>query len=115
MPLNDVQFTPEEGLRQLAANHVEFVELFRHGSLVVEYYKPDRIDKQQPHERDEVYIITSGSGFFYYEGTRMSFKPGDLLFVPAGLEHRFEDFTEDFATWVLFYGPIGGESPTDLT
>lgn len=35
--------------------------------------------------------------------------PGDLLFVPAGVVHRFEEFTDDFATWVMFYGPEGGE------
>ncbi|MBN8822085.1 MULTISPECIES: cupin domain-containing protein [unclassified Spirosoma] len=102
-------FSPDDGVRQLKTVSTEFVELFRHGSLVVEYYKPDRIDKQQPHERDEVYVITTGSGTFLYAGTSMSVKPGDLLFVPAGVEHRFENFTDDFATWVLFYGPIGGE------
>ena len=103
-------FSPDDGVRQLKTVSTEFVELFRHGSLVVEYYKPDRIDKQQPHERDEVYVITTGSGTFLYDGTSMSVKPGDLLFVPAGVEHRFENFTDDFATWVLFYGPIGGEN-----
>ncbi len=35
---------------------------------------------------------------------------GDFLFVPAGVEHRFENFTSDFATWVFFYGPVGGEA-----
>lgn len=40
----------------------------------------------------------------------MAVKPGDLLFVPAGVEHRFGPFTDDFATWVLFYGPEGGEN-----
>jgi len=34
----------------------------------------------------------------------------DMLFVPAGLEHRFVDFTDDLAVWVVFYGPEGGES-----
>jgi len=33
-----------------------------------------------------------------------------LLFVPAGVEHRFEHFSEDFSTWVVFYGPRGGET-----
>jgi len=32
-----------------------------------------------------------------------------MLFVPAGVEHRFENFSDDFATWVIFYGPEGGE------
>ena len=36
---------------------------------------------------------------------------GEALFVPAGVEHRFEDFTDDFAAWVVFYGPEGGERP----
>jgi uncharacterized protein YjlB len=32
-----------------------------------------------------------------------------VLFVPAGTTHRFEDFSADFATWVVFWGPQGGE------
>jgi hypothetical protein len=37
-----------------------------------------------------------------------------LLYVQelgAGKPHRFEDFTDDFGTWVIFYGPEGGERP----
>jgi mannose-6-phosphate isomerase-like protein (cupin superfamily) len=37
------------------------------------------------------------------------FGPGDALFVPAGMKHRFENFSDDFATWIMFYGPEGGE------
>jgi len=37
------------------------------------------------------------------------FAPGDALFVPAGVEHRFTRFTPDFVTWVIFYGTKGGE------
>jgi hypothetical protein len=33
------------------------------------------------------------------------------MFVAAGTEHYFEDFTEDLAVWVVFYGPDGGEVP----
>jgi len=32
-----------------------------------------------------------------------------VIFVEAGVEHRFEDFTDDFETWVVFWGPQGGE------
>jgi hypothetical protein len=32
-------------------------------------------------------------------------------FSPAGVPHLFEDFTDDFGTWVIFYGPEGGERP----
>ncbi len=31
------------------------------------------------------------------------------LFVPAHATHRFEEFTDDFAAWVVFWGPQGGE------
>jgi hypothetical protein len=34
-----------------------------------------------------------------------------FLFVPAGQIHRFENFSSDFAVWVVFYGPEGGEPP----
>jgi uncharacterized protein YjlB len=34
---------------------------------------------------------------------------GDVLFVPARMEHRFEAMSGDFAVWVMFYGPAGGE------
>lgn len=39
----------------------------------------------------------------------MTLVRGDVLFAPAGIEHRFENFSDDFVTWVIFYGPVGGE------
>ena len=86
-----------------------FIELFKHGSLVVEYYKPDKVDNQQPHNRDEIYVIASGTGTFFNGTKRVKFKPGDFIFVAAGVDHRVEKFTKDLATWVFFYGPVGGE------
>jgi mannose-6-phosphate isomerase-like protein (cupin superfamily) len=86
-----------------------FVEAFSHGSLVVELYAPVGSDPQKPHDRDEVYIVVSGSGNFVVAGKHSKFQPGDALFVAAGVEHRFENFTADFTTWVIFYGPLGGE------
>ena len=29
-----------------------------------------------------------------------------MLYVGAHEEHRFVDFTPDFATWVIFYGAV---------
>jgi mannose-6-phosphate isomerase-like protein (cupin superfamily) len=64
-----------------------------------------------PHAQDEVYVIIRGRGVFLHDGKRDPFEAGDFLFVAAGTEHRFEDFTEDLAVWVVFYGPSGGEAP----
>lgn len=100
---------PKKASEQLEKTDQEFIKLFGHGSLEVEYYKPDKVDKQKPHDRDEIYVVISGSGFFVNGNDRHPFEAGQVLFVPAGVVHRFEDFSEDFTTWVFFYGPEGGE------
>lgn len=84
-------------------------ELFTHGTARILYYQPKGRDEQTPHDQDEVYVVARGEGWFVNGGRRHRFKPHDVLFVPAGVEHRFEDFTDDFGVWVLFYGPKGGE------
>jgi mannose-6-phosphate isomerase-like protein (cupin superfamily) len=104
------RLTPQQALATLqAVPGRTFVELFRHGSLVVEIYKPEGTDRQVPHSRDEVYMVLSGTGTFVRGEDRQPFEPGEVLFVPAGMEHRFEQFSADFVTWVFFYGPEGGE------
>lgn len=104
------QLRAAEALAQLeAAKAPRFIELFKHGTLVVEYYAPRGQDPQTPHSRDEVYVIASGRGVFWNGSGHAPFQPGDLLFVAAGVQHRFEQFSDDFGTWVLFYGPEGGE------
>lgn len=105
-----MKLNPQEAIDRLASENSPFLTLFEHGTLSVEIYKPEKVDHQQPHERDEVYVVISGTGEFLNNGKRTTFKPGDFLFVPAGVEHRFENFTDDFSTWVIFYGPNGGEA-----
>lgn len=85
------------------------VPIFSHGSLVVELYAPIGHDLQKPHIRDEVYFVTRGKGFFFDGEQRRAVEAGSFLFVAAGQVHRFEDFSSDFAVWVAFYGPEGGE------
>lgn len=106
--MND-RMTVAGAKRKLQDASAEFVELFRHGTLSVEFYVPNKIDKQKPHTRDEVYVVVRGSGTFVCGDSKQPFEPGEVLFAPTGVVHRFEDFTEDFATWVFFYGPEGGE------
>ena len=83
--------------------------LLEHGTLELGFYTPAGVDPQQPHLQDEIYVIQSGSGYFVLDHERRPFETGEALFVPAGVEHRFEDFSDDFAAWVVFYGPPGGE------
>ena len=105
--------TVAEAIAQLPGPKGErFVELFRHGSLSVELYAPRGVDPQGPHTRDEVYAVVRGNGWFRNGDDRHRFGPGDVLFVPAGVVHRFEEFTDDMMVWVFFYGPEGGEAET---
>lgn len=84
--------------------------IFGHGSLELRWYAPRGEDPQGPHEQDEVYVVVTGSGWFRRGAERLSFGPGDAIFVPAHVPHRFEDFSPDLGVWVMFYGPGGGEA-----
>lgn len=100
--------------------------LLAHGTMELRWFAPKQGDPQTPHDRDELYIVVSGTGVFRrgveslpFDDTSLPmlgedcvrFGPGDALFVPAGTIHRFENVSDDFATWVIFYGPEGGERP----
>ena len=101
----------KEALASLPAGKgIHFAELFSLGGIEVEIYAPKGKDLQQPHTRDELYFVATGEGMFVNGNNRHSFGPGDMLFVPAGIVHRFEDFTDDFVVWVVFFGPEGGHT-----
>jgi len=91
-----------------AANGVQIGP--RHGTMITLLYAPKGQDPQQPHRQDEIYIVQSGAGVFDKAGEKRPFGPGDVIFVEANVVHRFEDFTDDFAVWAVFWGPEGGET-----
>ena len=85
--------------------------LLEHGTMELGFYKPQGVDPQQPGEGGSgtASVLFSGTGWFVCGDRRDPFEPGEALFVPAGVVHRFEDFSDDFAAWVVFDGPKGGE------
>lgn len=85
--------------------------VLKHGSLLVKVYAPRDADAQTPHTQDEIYVVARGHGEFVCGDARKTFRETDLLFVPAGTIHRFENFSDDLTLWVIFYGPEGGEHP----
>ena len=87
-----------------------FVLALHNGSMSVELYAPVDTDPQTPHEQDELYFIHSGTGTLVIAGQPHQFEPGTCFFVPARVEHNFQSFSPDFSTWVVFWGPVGGES-----
>ncbi len=113
----DARLTPNDVGRATALT-------MAHGTMELRWFAPKQADPQTPHDRDELYIVISGTGTFMraveshpFDDTalpiqgeeRVPFGPGDALFVAAGTVHRFENFSDDFATWIIFYGPEGGE------
>jgi mannose-6-phosphate isomerase-like protein (cupin superfamily) len=100
----EFQISIEEAKLALTQSGERFATVIKNGSMRGVIYEPKDIDNQTPHKQDEVYIVMEGSGKFIWGGKVASFKKGDFLFVPAGLVHRFENFTEDLLLWVVFYG-----------
>jgi mannose-6-phosphate isomerase-like protein (cupin superfamily) len=94
-------------------NGQAFLTALAHGSMRVELFVPAASglgrDVQQPHAQDELYLVQHGRARLRIANEEHALRAGDVRFVPAGVDHRFEDFSRDFATWVVFYGPHGGE------
>lgn len=105
-----MKFTVEEFLEKLPLpadekwkEGVWFTGAFSKGNFELEFFAPKGRDYQTPHEKDEIYVVVSGSGEFIRGNERMDFQAGDVLLVEAGVEHRFENFSEDFDAWVIFF------------
>ena len=64
-------------------------------------------DPQSPHGEDEVYYVAAGRGRLRMEDLELPAEPGDLLFVPAGADHRFEAIEERLVLLAVF-GPAEG-------
>jgi mannose-6-phosphate isomerase-like protein (cupin superfamily) len=94
---------------KLGSDGKRFWAGLRHGTMTVELFAPQGRDTQGVHAQDELYIALRGTGTFSKSGETRPVQAGDVIFVEAGAEHRFETFSDDFATWVVFWGPEGGE------
>lgn len=101
------------------------VRMLSHGSMEVRWYRPQGEAKHHPHDRDEVYVVVVGSARFRRGDETVPFGEGSIvwgerivpvaaghvLFVPAGTEHSFDQLSDDFEAWAVFFGPEGGERP----
>jgi len=81
----------------------------RHGSMSVGVFAPRGRDVQRPHPQDELYFIVHGSADLLMDDEKLVCQEGDVVFVPAFASHHFENCSADFVTWVVFWGPEGGE------
>lgn len=79
------------------------VEPFEKDGVSLVFFAPRGTDYQTFHDKDEFYFIVRGSGEIVIAGERQAFAAGDVFFVEKGVEHRFEKFSDDFATWAIFF------------
>jgi len=85
--------------------------MLKRGTLDLTLSVPRPPNVQTPHAQDELYVVIRGTGVLVASGARTPFGPGDVLFVAAGEEHHYADFSGDLALWRIFYGREGGEIP----
>jgi mannose-6-phosphate isomerase-like protein (cupin superfamily) len=86
-----------------------YLEFIRKQDLSVGLYvlPAGGVDPQLPHAEDEVYYVVSGKGRFMSAGDDVAVEAGSVLFVAAGVEHRFHDISEALSI-LVFFGPAEG-------
>ncbi|HEV8264699.1 MAG TPA: cupin domain-containing protein [Gemmatimonadales bacterium] len=60
------------------------------------------VDPQRPHGEDEVYYVTAGRGAIRIGHEDRAVGPGTIVYVPAGVDHRFHSITDELQVLVLF-------------
>lgn len=88
---------PPEGSRSLT--------VFEDGEVEIKFAAHPTAGLQVPHDRDEFYIVASGTARYRWDGGDTSIGPGELMFAAAHSQHGYDRFSEDFSVWVVFYGP----------
>lgn len=91
--------------RRAAAGRL-YEEFLRVRDLSAGLYVLERgaVDPQRPHNEDELYFIVSGHGSITVGEDVRAVGPGSLVFVAAGVSHRFHGITERLEVLVVF-GP----------
>jgi len=90
-----------------AAADRPYLEFIRSEAMSVGLYvlEPGAVDGQSPHNEDEVYVVLAGRSQFTAGDDRREVGPGDVIYVPAGVPHRFHDITEQLRLIVVFAPP----------
>jgi mannose-6-phosphate isomerase-like protein (cupin superfamily) len=101
-------------LARLLADHQSagrlYHEFLRVPALSVGIYKlpAGATDPQQPHTEDEIYYVIDGDATVWVAGEERSVGPGAVIYVAAGVEHRFHTITADL-TLLVFFAPAEAE------
>jgi mannose-6-phosphate isomerase-like protein (cupin superfamily) len=101
-------FQLDELVDRLDTSGHDFQEFFRAEtgtlSMTIVFWPAGGEDPQQPHTEDEVYYVASGRGQIRVAGENRAVQPGSIVYVAAGVEHRFHSIEEDLKV-VVFWSP----------
>lgn len=106
--------THDELLREQAEAGRPYLEFLRSGSLSAGLYvlRAGEVDRQQPHREDEVYVVLRGRARFTADDDVRDVTTGDVIFVAAGVPHRFHDIAVDLELIVVFAPPESAPADT---
>ncbi|WP_228976254.1 cupin domain-containing protein [Streptomyces sp. DH12] len=90
-----------------AANDGAYLQFLRERNMSVGLYAlgAGQLDPQQPHKEDEVYFVVSGRASITVGDETTQVGRGSVVYVPAGVPHRFHHITEDLRVLVVFSPP----------
>jgi len=77
----------------------------RHMSAGLYALSPGDTDPQTPHDQDEIYQVISGRAELTVGRETTTVGRGSVVFVPAGVAHRFHHITEELRVLVVFSPP----------
>jgi mannose-6-phosphate isomerase-like protein (cupin superfamily) len=97
-------FTLEDVTRATREAGVNYREFLRVPALSAAMYilAGGQPDTQTPHDQDEVYVVTRGTGRIQVGDELAEVGPGSVIYVATDVEHRFRDYTDDLEILVLF-------------
>jgi mannose-6-phosphate isomerase-like protein (cupin superfamily) len=87
-----------------AASGRPYLEFVRVPDLSVGLYvlPAGGVDRQQPHAEDEVYHVVEGRGRITVGDETADVAAGSVVYVAAGVPHRFHDIAEELHVLVFF-------------
>ncbi|MGW1196426.1 cupin domain-containing protein [Streptomyces sp. NPDC002536] len=90
-----------------AANQGAYLQFLRERNMSVGLYALNAgdADPQGPHTEDEVYVVVSGRAAITVGAETTEVARGSVVYVPAGVQHRFHHISEDLRVLVVFSPP----------
>ncbi|WP_432033603.1 cupin domain-containing protein [Streptomyces antibioticus] len=100
-------FRLDELEAERAANDGAYLQFLRERNMSVGLYALDAgaADPQRPHSQDEVYFVVSGRASLTVGVETTEVARGSVVYVPAGVAHKFHHISEDLRVMVVFSPP----------